>query len=412
MSDSRYRPRLVDPLLEELLGELPAIMLTGPRATGKTTTGGRHAAAVVHLDRPAEAAAFRADPDAALAGQEEPVLLDEWQEVPEILGAVKRAVDSNPRPGRFLLTGSVRADLEATTWPGTGRLVRLPMYGMTVREQRGRLEGSPFLDRLASGDRPTLPSERTDLGGYVRLALVSGFPEPALRMGSRARVRWLDGYLDQLLTRDAASIEPGRDPDRLRRYFEAYALNTAGTVADATLYEAASVNRKTAVAYEQLLTNLFVVEALPAWTSNRLKRLALRAKRYLVDPALAAAVLRLDPSAILRDGDLLGRLLDTFVVAQLRSELAVSETRPRLYHLRDEHGRHEIDVAAELGGGNLLAFEVKADAAPDLGSARHLAWLRERLGSRFVSGVVFHTGPGLYELDDGILAVPICALWG
>ena len=231
-------------------------------------------------------------------------------------------------------------------------------------------------------------------------------------MGSRARVRWLDGYLDQLLTRDAASIEPGRDPDRLRRYFEAYALNTAGTVADATLYEAAGVNRKTAVAYEQLLTNLFVVEALPAWTSNRLKRLALRAKRYLVDPALAAAVLRLDPSAIIRDGDVLGRLLDTFVVAQLRSELAVSETRPRLYHLRDEHGRHEIDVAAELGGGNLLAFEVKADAAPDLGSARHLAWLRERLGPRFVFGVVFHTGPGLYELDDGIFAVPICALWG
>jgi predicted AAA+ superfamily ATPase len=387
-------------------------MLTGPRATGKTTTAGRHAAAAVHLDRPAEAAAFRADPDAALAGQEEPVLLDEWQEVPEILGAVKRAVDSNPRPGRYLLTGSVRADIEATTWPGTGRLVRLPMYGMTVREQRGRLEGSPFLDRLASGDPPTLPSERTDLRDYVRLALVSGFPEPALRMGSRARVRWLDSYLDQLLTRDAASIEPGRDPARLRRYFEAYALNTAGTVADATLYEAAGVNRKTAVAYEQLLTNLFVVEALPAWTSNRLKRLALRAKRYLVDPAFAAAVLRLDLSAILRDGDVLGRFLDTFVVAQLRSELAVSETRPRLYHLRDEHGRHEIDVAAELGGGNLLAFEVKADAAPDRGSARHLAWLRERLGPRFVSGVVFHTGPALYELDDGILAVPICALWG
>ena len=179
VSDSRYRPRLVDPLLKELLGELPAILLTGPRATGKTTTGGRHAAAVVHLDRPAEAAAFRADPDAALAEQEEPVLLDEWQEVPEILGAVKRAVDSNPRPGRYLLTGSVRADLEATTWPGTGRLVRLPMYGMTVREQGGRLEGSSFLDRLASGDRPTLPPEPPDLRGYVRLALVSGFPEPA-----------------------------------------------------------------------------------------------------------------------------------------------------------------------------------------------------------------------------------------
>lgn len=387
-------------------------MVTGPRATGKTTTAQRHAATVVRLDRSAEAAAFRADPDVALAELEEPVLLDEWQEVPEILGAVKRAVDDDPRSGRFLLTGSVRADLDAATWPGTGRLVRIPMYGMSVREQEGHLSARPFLDRLATGDRLTLPSERTDLRGYVRLALLSGFPEPALRMGPRARVRWLDGYVEQLLTRDAAGIRPGRDPARLRRYFEAYALNTAGTVADATLYEAAGVNRKTAIVYEQLLTNLFVVEALPAWTSNRLKRLALRAKRYLVDPALAAAVLRLDPSTVLRDGDVLGRFLDTFVVAQLRSELAVCESRPRLYHLRDEHGRHEIDIVAELGGANLIAFEVKADAAPDRDSARHLAWLRDRLGERFVRGAIFHTGPRLYDLDDRIVAVPICILWG
>lgn len=332
--------------------------------------------------------------------------------MPTILGAVKRAVDDDPRPGRFLLTGSVRADLEVATWPGTGRLVRVPMYGMTVGEQRDGVKGALFLDRLAAGERPTLPSQPPDLRGYVELALGSGFPEPALRMGARARVRWLDGYLEQLLTRDAAGIDPGRDPARLRRYFEAYALNTAGAVADATLLEAAGVNRKTALAYEQLLTNLFVVEALPAWTSNRLKRLALRPKRYLVDPALAAAVLRLDQGAVLRDGDVLGRLLDTFVAAQLRPELAVCETRPRLYHLREEHGRHEIDIVAELGGGNLLAFEVKADAAPDRDAARHLAWLRERLGDRFVHGVVFHTGPGAYELDDRIVALPICALWG
>lgn len=410
--DPRYRPRLVDNLLEELLGELPAVMVTGPRATGKTTTAKRHAARVVHLDRPAEAAVFRADPDVALAQHDEPVLLDEWQEVPTILGAIKRAVDDDPRPGRFLLTGSVRADLEAATWPGTGRLVRVPMYGMTVREQLGRVEGRLFLDRLASGDRPSLPSEPPDLRGYAQLALASGFPDPALRMGPRATVRWLDGYVEQLLTRDAAGIDPGRDPARLWRYFEAYALNTAGTVADTTLFEAAGINRKTAVAYEQLLTNLFVLDALPAWTSNRLKRLSLGAKRYLVDPALAAAMLKLDLGAVLRDGDVLGRLLDTFVVAQLRSELAICETRPRLYHLREEHGRHEVDIVAELGGGSLLAFEVKADAAPDRGAARHLAWLRERLEERFVHGVVFHTGPGAYELGDRIVALPICALWG
>ncbi len=129
-----YRQRLVDGLLAELLAELPTLMLVGPRAVGKTTTALRHAKSVVRLDRPAEAAAFKADPDAALRVFEEPVLLDEWQVVPEVLGAVKRAVDSSGRPGRFLLTGSVRVDREEATWPATGRVVRVAMYPLTVAE--------------------------------------------------------------------------------------------------------------------------------------------------------------------------------------------------------------------------------------------------------------------------------------
>lgn len=406
-----YRPRLLDPLLDELVAELPAVMVTGPRATGKTTTAARHAATVVHLDRPAEAAVFHADPDAALAAYDEPVLLDEWQEVPSVLGAVKRAVDRDPRPGRFVLTGSVSGDLDAATWPGTGRIVRVPMYGMTVREQLGRIDTPPFLDRLAAGAAPFPATEAPDIRGYIELALAGGFPDPLLRMTPAARPRWFDGYVEQLLTRDAVGVEPGRDPARLRRYFEAYALNTAGTVADTTLYEAAGINRKTAAAYEHLLTNLFVIEAVPAWTSNRLKRLSLGAKRYVVDPALVAASARLDARAVLRDGDVLGRLLDTFVTAQLRAELAVCAGRPRLYHLREEHGRHEVDLVAELGGGGLVAIEVKASAAPGGDAARHLVWLRDKVGERFVHGVVFHTGPHVYSLGERITAVPICALW-
>jgi uncharacterized protein len=114
-----YLPRLLDPLLDELLRELPAVLEVGPRATGKTTTAARHAATIVQLDRAAQAAPFEADADAALRELEEPVLLDEWQVVPALLGAVKRAVDSNRRPGRFLLTGSVRADIDAE--PGRRR---------------------------------------------------------------------------------------------------------------------------------------------------------------------------------------------------------------------------------------------------------------------------------------------------
>jgi predicted AAA+ superfamily ATPase len=262
-----YLLRMSDDVLTTLIAQLPAVSVTGPRATGKTTTARRHAATVVRLDREAEAAAFRADPDVALRGLPEPVLLDEWQEVPDVLGAVKRAVDDEPRPGRYILTGSVRIDLDAQIWPGTGRLVRLPMQGLSVREIEGRVSGELFLDRLLRADPATLgPGGPANLADYLDLALRGGFPEPALRLEGIARQAWLDSYVEQLITRDAPTIAGSRDPDRLRRYLEALALNSAGIVEDKTLYDAAGINQKTADAYEQLLRNLL------SWTPYRLGR--------------------------------------------------------------------------------------------------------------------------------------------
>lgn len=408
----RYRPRLLDPLIAEVLDELPALLLVGPRATGKTTTAARHAKTVVRLDREAEAVAFRADPDAALRDLPEPVLLDEWQEVPEVLAAVKRAIDQDSRPGRFLLTGSVRNDLEAETWPGTGRLVRLRFLGMTVREQRARTSGFvPFLDRIQEGDTIDVSAGAPDLRGYVEHALAGGFPQAAFLSSTRARQLWIDSYVDQLVTRDAALINGGRDPERLRRYFEGYAINSAGVVAEKTLLETAQINRKTADAYEQLLKNLFVIESLPAWSSNRIKRLVKSPKRLLVDASFLTALLRLDAQAVMRDGNLLGRLLETFVISQLRAELDLCRSRPRLYHLRNDDGRHEVDIIAELGAGRVIGIEVKATAAPSAEHAKHLEWLKASLGDRFVMGLVLHTGPRVFELADRIVAVPICALW-
>jgi hypothetical protein len=233
--------------------------------------------------------------------------------------------------------------------------------------------------------------------------------------GTRRRA-WHETYLDDLLTRDVEQLEQPRtrrrDAVRLHRYFEAYALNSAGLVEHKTLYDAARINRLTAVAYDDLLSRLFLVEEVPAWTSSRLRRLVQTPKRYVVDPAMVGAALRVDVNGALRDGDLLGRLLDTFVVSQLRPELVVSASSPRLHHLRLEGGRHEIDLIAELGGGRLIGIEIKADAAPGREAAVHLNWLRDQVGDRFVAGVVFHTGPRVYALDDGVVAIPIAALWG
>lgn len=408
-----YLPRLIDDPLATLFAELPALLIVGPRSSGKTTTAWRFVRSVVRLDIPAEAAAFRFDADAALSAMPEPVLLDEWQEVPELMGAVRRAVDADPRPGRFLLTGSARARRGSDAWSGIGRVVNLAMFGLTVCEKVSRAQGPGFLDRMSSADLARFPvaDEPPDLRGYIDLALRGGFPEPVLRLGDTARQAWLEAYIDQLVSRDAESIDGARDPVLLRRYLEALCVNTAGIVEDKTVYDAAGVSRMTAGVYERLLSDLFVFEALPAWSNNRLSRLVKSPKRYMTDPSLVAAALRLDERTVLRDGDLLGRIIDTFVVSQIRPEAELSTLRPRLYHLREKDGRHEIDLLAELGGGDVIAVGVKATASPNAGDARHLTWLRDRIGPRFVAGAVLHTGPRPFALSERIYALPICSLW-
>jgi predicted AAA+ superfamily ATPase len=408
-----YLPRLIDPLLDELVSDHPAVLVVGPRACGKTTTGGRHCIGRLRLDRPAEAAIAHADPDAAVADGPFPLLIDEWQVVPDVLGAVKRAVDEGTGPGRFVLIGSTQADLTAAGWPATGRLIRAEMFGLVERELEGRVAQPPFLDKLLS-DGPeqfSVSDTAPDVRGYLARALRGGFPEVALADSERARQRWLSSYLDQVVSRDVSLVGAVRDPMRLRRYLQALAASTAGVPTLKTLIDAVGIDRATAVSYDTMLESLLITQQLPAWSANRLNRLIRLPKRYLVDPAFVGPLLGVDVRAAMRDGDLLGRVLDSFVVAQLRADCVVSKLSPRLFHVRDANGRHEVDVLAEFANGRVVGFEVKADAAPGPETARHLRWLKNALGERFASGVVLHTGPRAFRLEEDIFALPICVLW-
>jgi uncharacterized protein len=413
MTDRKYLPRIADQTLQELIVELPALMVTGPRACGKTTSARRLAAEVLHLDDPTTAAAVAADPDAALRRAKEPLLLDEWQEVPSVLGAVKRAVDVDSRPGRFLLTGSAEAAFTSAMWPGTGRVTRVTMRGLSQREIVQGTNHPGLLPILLTGllDQVNTSSVPLDLNDYIGLAAKGGFPEPALRLGPRARNSWLAAYLEHVAARDAIAAEQGRDPTRLMRYLEALGLSTAGLPQDSTLAAAAELNRSTARSYDDLLVRLYLLDLLPAWTTNRLSRLTKRSKRYLIDSGLAMRAARLEETTVLRDSDLLGRMIDTFVVAQLRSEIDHFWPQIRMFHLRSESGRHEIDVILDLGQDRVIAIEIKASSAPNRRDARHLIWLRDLLGDNFVRGVVFHTGSMPFELDERIWALPINCLW-
>jgi len=424
---TRYVERLVDRWLVELLADVPAVMVVGPRAGGKTTTASRLAQSVLRLDQRQARDAVDADPDSVLASFDRPLLVDEWQLSPEVLGAAKRSIDVDSDPGQFLFTGSAVDDAGIDQWPGTGRVIRLRLWGLTRREIEGTVAGPSFVDRLIQqiddGDevRFALPVNRPDIAGYVDRALDSGFPEALNRTSVRTRQVWLRSYIDHLVGRDVSLIGEVRQPGNLRRYLRALAVTTGGVPSATTLAESAAISRVTAERYDRLLERLFVVESVPAWASNRLSRVARRPKRYVTDPAIAGVLLGADRRAVLRDGDLLGKLVDTFVAAQLRPELEIGEMASFMYHLRQQDGRREVDLIIERADGALVAIEIKASSTVNGHDARHLVWLRDQLNTPepggpgstapFRAGIVFYGGEFVRPLSERVWAVPICALW-
>lgn len=258
-----------------------------------------------------------------------------------------------------------------------------------------------------------------DLNSYIDLIRRGGFPIPALRLypdGDGAAL-WYANFVEQVVTIDAGRIGPERDPLRLRRYIESCSVNTARVVDHSTVFDAAGISRRTAEAYDATLSSVGLLDIVPAWETNLLKRLTRAPKRLLTDTGLAAAILRVDGIAIRRDGDLLGRLLETFVAQQLRAELERlhddqgKPIRGRLFHLRAQDGRREIDFIIEREDRSIIAIEVKAASTISRDDARHLIWLRNELGDRFAQGLVLHTGVATTQLDDRVTAAPIAAFW-
>ncbi len=390
-------------------------MIVGPRATGKTTSAMRLSNTVFRLDNDEIRLSVAGDPDAVLSDAEPPVLVDEWQLAPSSLAAAKRLIDTNPNPGSFIFTGSATDTLSNSAWAGTGRFIRVEMWGLTQREVLKVSRSGTFFDSVAEPGFDgllSLPSKPPDTNQYVDLLLGSGFPEALARTTERTRLAWLDSYVDHLVGRDVELVGEVRDIAKLRRYLAAIAVNTAGVPNLQVLLNAASIDRETANRYDGLLERIFVSQQIPAWTSNRFTRVGSRRKRYLCEPALVAPLIGLDRRSIVRSADLLGRLIDSFVVSQLRPEMTLGRFPVAMHHLRQD-GRHEIDLLLERRDGAVVAIEVKAGTTVDRHDARHLIWLRDQLDtSAFRSGIVFHTGKLIRKIDERIWAIPICALWG
>lgn len=420
-----YNRRIVDDELDALFPHLAAITLEGPKAIGKTATASERAGTILHVDDRAIGDLLRVSFD-QLDAMRKPILFDEWQTVPELWNYIKRRVDSDPRGGQYLLTGSATAVGDVDLHSGAGRIDVRRMRPLAFSERGIEHPTVRVADLLAGTAMPT-GATHVDTVVYVEEILASGFP--ALRaLAPGARKSRLDSYIARTVSRDYPEQDGRtlRRPESLRRWMAAYAAATATTSTMAQIARAsrpgdtALPSRPTINRYRDVLTSLWILDPVPAWlpTHNAFKTLAQAEKHFLADPALAARLLNLNQSRLLdlrspaelrpHDGTAIGALFEALVALSLRTYAQANNAE--VFHYRSPKGEREIDFILVDDNGSHVAIEVKLSRTAEASHVKHLLWLKEQLGDDLADMVVVNTGPFAYRRNDGVAVVPLALL--
>lgn len=410
-----YLPRTIDSELDDLLAGAPAIAIEGPRGVGKTETAKRRADTVWRMDDAAQRELIAADFDLSClpAGT---VLIDEWQNLPQVWDSVRRRVDGGAPPGRFLLTGS--AGSTAATHSGAGRVLSLRMRPMGLHE-RGATTATVSLSQMLAGEAGSVEG-RCDLGlrDYADAITASGFPGI---MGAPPRVRreLLDAYTRRVIDKDLPEQGRGvRRPDTMLRWLRAYAAATSTTTAYSRILAAAASGdgeqpaKATTIAYRDGLARLWLLDPVPGWTPTEspIRAVQQAPKHQLADPALAARLLNVSAEQLLspEGARTFGLLFESLATLGVRVMAQAAEAS--VGHLRTAHGEHEIDLVAQRFDGRIVAAEVKLSAGVADADVRHLKWLRERLPDKVADLMVLTTGANAYRRRDGVAVVPLALL--
>ena len=412
-----YLPRIVDAELDARLGAAGAVVIEGPKASGKTETARQRAASSVLLDVDENARrAAAVDPSLVLNGPT-PRLIDEWQVKPRLWNHVRRAVDDRAVPGQFVLTGSsVPAD-DVARHTGAGRFSFLRMRPMTLYET-GHTNGAVSLRALLAGDPPRSDDPGLTVADLADRITSGGWPAQHDR-GVADAARAARDYLEQVRQVDVSRVAGSRrDPARIERLLRSLARNSATEVAITVLAADAGggdgpLDRHTVAEYLNILDRLMVIEDQPAWAPHLRSRANLRSspKRHFVDPSLAVAALGAGPERLLGDLNLLGLLFESLVIRDLR--VLAQPLGGQVLHYRDNYGV-EVDAVVQLADGRWGAFEVKLGAGLVDEGADALLRFRDAIDTRksgepAVLGVIAGTGFG-YVRPDGIAVIPVGAL--
>jgi predicted AAA+ superfamily ATPase len=404
--------RNIQDAVQQALADTPVVLLNGARQTGKTTLAQAMAeksgAQYLTLDDAATLALAAGDPSGFIGNLNGPVVLDEIQRAPELFPALKLAVDRNRQPGRFLLTGSANVmTLLRLSESLVGRMEVLPLFPFSVGELAGRREG--FVKRLFDGTIAKAKPSSAKKNLAARLVR-GGYPEATRREAEDRRAAWFASYISTILQRDVRDLARVDALHNLPNLLKLLAARGSGLLNLADVGRDAGLPHTTLTRYLALLETVFLVHRLPAWSANLGKRLVKAPKLHLVDTGLACHLVGTDARRLNEDRSLLGRMLETFVVGELRKQLSWSEPQTALLHYRTAAGS-EVDVVLERAGGSVVAIEVKASATVGTQDFTALQALRDQLGKRFQAGVVLYLGDQVVPFGDQLWLVPLPALW-
>jgi uncharacterized protein len=424
--------RGITPHLHDALADSPVVLVNGARQTGKTTlvqqfvpsareapdggpitesdsAGPASPRTFLTLDDSSILAAAKADPAGFIAGLAGPVIIDEVQHAPELFPAIKASVDRDRRPGRFLLTGSANVLLLPRLSESlAGRMevhTLWPLAQAEIEGRRGSAVDDLFSDRLPTRALPAVGRE--DL---IRRLLSGGYPEPLGRRTEARRRAWFNAYLTTILQRDVRDIANIEGLSQLPRLLALLATRTGALLNLSDVASGIKIPYATLHRYMSVLEATFLLQLLPAWSSNLGTRLIKAPKLLINDTGLAASLLGLDARRLEANPVLVGPLLETLVAMELKKAAGWSTVRPSLFHYRT-HARQEVDILLESPAGEVVGVEVKAAASAAPADFAGLRSLAAMTGDRFVRGVLLYTGSQVVPFGERLHAIPISLLW-
>ena len=412
MTKETYQ-RHVEPRLKESLKDSPVVLLQGPRQCGKTTlaqtVGKQLGYQYFTLDDDNTRNYAMADHAGFVNSLPERVILDEAQLVPGLFPSIKLSVDRNRSPGRFMLTGSVDLlQMKPIKESLAGRMdiVRLHPFSQSELEQTH----PKFLDDLFSPKftvRQNLPSASK----IIERIIAGGYPASLQRPVTR-RSNWYQSYIEMLVEKDAPLISSIHALDALPKLLELAAVQTAQLLNINNLASSFELNRLTIKNYLVLLEKMFLLERIPAWHGNYKKRITKTPKIHLKDTGVICALLNFNKDVLLDNREILGHLLETFVLQELQRQASAHIQRHAFYHFRErDRSRAEVDIVIERGATALAGVEVKASGTITNSDFKGLRKLKEITGKRFKGGVLLYTGDSTLSFGENLYALPVTTLW-